>query len=142
MRDFLNQIGAPDDAQKYDAYTDDYQTTGVTKRIDCPWQQILTLSGASSLPRSTRPGFANQTYLVLLNGFGDDALPGYAVGISPARVPKRWHRPSTKRLRQSGSACVNSSGIFFLPGEGPRQDRKRLAMPAEWPSNFRSALCY
>lgn len=88
---FLNQVGAPDDATKYDSYTEDYKTTDVNVILRAletmtasgqssadytvlqlqgtatglgggKFASIATVSDASSPLLSTKPGFDNKTY--------------------------------------------------------------------------------
>lgn len=88
---FLNQVGAPDDASKYDSYNDSYETTNVSNIITALngmsasgqsayvytvlqlqgtatatsggiFTSIASMSDASSPLMSTKPGFDHSTY--------------------------------------------------------------------------------
>jgi hypothetical protein len=105
---FLNQVGASDDASKYDSYTDAYQTTNVNVILQALagmnksgqaghdytvlqlqgtasgigggiFDSIVTLSDASSPLMSTKPGFDNQTYPWLQNNVPANLSAGQLV---------------------------------------------------------------
>lgn len=105
---FLNQIGAPNDACKYDSYSDAYQTTSVRVILDAlagmnrgcqecsdytvlqlqgtatgtlggKLSQVLTFSNASSPLMSTKAAFDHHTYPWVLENVPRNLLPDQLV---------------------------------------------------------------